>query len=45
MTTDDDCPRCRLTLSQHSNKELVTCAMKELGASLESSDLRGIKNG
>lgn len=30
MEENDNCPRCGLILSQHNNKELVTCAMKEL---------------
>ena len=42
---DENCPNCGFALSQHDNKELVTCAMNELDASVESSDLRGIKSG
>ena len=44
MITDENCPNCDRALSQHDNKELVTCAMNELDASIESSNLRGIKN-
>ena len=42
---DENCPNCGHALSQHDNKELVTCAINELDTSVESNDLRGIKNG
>ena len=42
---DNNCPNCGLALSQHNNKELVICAMNELGTSLELCKLRGTKNG
>ena len=42
--TDENCPNCGRALSQHDNKELVTCAMNELDASLEPNDPREIKN-
>ncbi len=44
MMADDNCPNCGRILSLHDNKELVICAMNELDASIESSDLGGIKN-
>ena len=43
--TDENCPNCGRVLSQHNNKELVTCAMNELATPSISNDLRGIKNG
>jgi len=32
---DERCPRCGIILAQHSNKELVTCAMEELDTAEE----------
>ena len=30
MEETNDCPCCGMNLSEHSKKELVTCAMSEL---------------
>jgi len=42
--TEEFCPSCKVPLSEHNNKELVTCAMNELDSTEASSDLRGIRN-